>query len=77
MLAALRPGPRAVALTLLTSGVLLATFGVLKAQARIELRAVEQRACAAELKALVARNPFVQTFSRHADACLALTLVTR
>lgn len=40
-------------------------------------RDARQKVCAAELKAVQARNPFLERFLIPADSCLALELVSR
>lgn len=47
--------------------------------ARTKMRAADDRraVCAAELKAMRARNPYIERFLTPADPCLALQVVTR
>lgn len=76
-LSALYPTPRRIALTLLGSALLAVVWGVASAKARMDMAAMEQRVCRAELMALRARNPMIERYMTPSEPCLALEIVRR
>lgn len=62
-------------LALVASSVVI--LGTLAARKVMAARDAEQRVCAAELKAILARNAFVQRFALPVDKCRARDVVAR
>ena len=56
-------------------GIGVVVGGTLLARKVMHARDAEQRVCAAEIRALRARNPIVRTYWRPADDCLALSIL--
>lgn len=74
-LTALYPAPRYVAVALLTLGVGMGVYGVLRARARMDTAAMERKWCAAELRALRQATLFIERYVVPSEPCLALQIV--